>query len=347
MFSVAVNEPTSDLPPSHLKIVDEVVHTADRADIGDVADDDRYHRTRRRRLRLRRRGKRAYIRSVYSLPSLCTLGNAVCGFASMYVAFLVVVPGKPSKDSMVQWFTSHGLAAAAYFIFAAMLFDALDGRLARFARHTTDFGGQLDSLADVISFGAAPAFLMLLLFRQQGPQDLPLVVHRAIWCIGALYLSCAAVRLARFNVSNKHGEQHHFSFLGLPSPGAAGAVAAIVLMQQELTGHAANLLGNGYTLLGDTFSAAANLCVIFLPLLVLATGLLMVSGIRYPHLVNRYLRGKHSIARLLIVLTLVLLLVVAHQYTVGIGAVAYALWGPVAYAYFRLRRKPIPLHEKP
>src|SRR3984957_10777381 len=203
-----------------------------------------------RGLPLRRRGRRASIRSVYSLPSLCTLGNAVCGFASMYVAFLVVMPDPSRTDPLTIWWSSHGLAAAAYLIFLAMLFDALDGRLARFARHTTDFGGQLDSLADVISFGAAPAFLMLLLFRQYGPQHLPHMIQRAVWAIGALYLSCAAVRLARFNVSNKHGEQHHFSFLGLPSPGAAGAVASIVLMQQELTGHAANLRGNGYEFLG-------------------------------------------------------------------------------------------------
>ena len=180
-----------------------------------------------RRLRLRRRGKRAYIRSVYFLPSLCTLGNAVCGFAAMYVAFLAASPPR-------TWNRRRGFSAAAYLIFLAMVFDALDGRLARFARHTTDFGGQLDSLADVISFGAAPAFLTLLLFKQEGPQDLPRVVGRAVWAVGALYMSCAALRLARFNVSNEHGEQHHFSFLGLPSPGAAGAVAALILMQQEL-----------------------------------------------------------------------------------------------------------------
>ena len=120
-----------------------------------------------------------------------------------------------------------------------MVFDALDGRLARFTRHTTDFGGQLDSLADVISFGAAPAFLALQVFRTASGTTTPATCSRrsspgSIWAIGALYLSCAAIRLARFNVSNEHGEQHHFSFLGLPSPGAGGAVAALVLMQQDL-----------------------------------------------------------------------------------------------------------------
>ncbi len=168
-----------------------------------------------RRLRIRRRGRRAYIRSVYSLPSLATLGNAVCGFAAMYVAAL----DKNTADHWTEWFYSHRFMAAAYLIFIAMLFDAIDGRLARFTRHTTDFGGQLDSLADVVSFGCAPAFIMLQLLHDV-PISSAAVVGRLIWSIGAIYMSCAAIRLARFNVSNEHGEQHHYSFLGLPSPGA-------------------------------------------------------------------------------------------------------------------------------
>src|SRR4029078_11914812 len=101
-----------------------------------------------------------------------------------------------------------------------MVFDALDGRLERFTRHTTDFGGQLDSLADVVSFGAAPAFhappvfksngppasvtaptlLALQVFKVNGP-TVSFIISRFIWAIGALYFSCAAIRLARFNVS--------------------------------------------------------------------------------------------------------------------------------------------------
>src|SRR5262249_51418107 len=156
--------------------------------------------------------------------------------------------------------------AAAYLIFVAMIFDALDGRLARFARHTTDFGGQLDSLADAVSFGAAPAFIALLLFKTEGP-TLPFVVTRLIWAIGALYFSCAAIRLARFNVSNEHGEQHHFSFLGLPSPGAAAAVVSLILMQQDLR----HDVRTGWA------EVLSNVCIYLLPLVVLFSGLLMIS----------------------------------------------------------------------
>src|SRR6476661_2393313 len=159
----------------------------------------------RRRLRLRRHGRRAYIRSAYSLPSLATLGNAICGFGAMYVSTLT--RDSVGADSWTSFFQRHHFVAAAYLIFVAMLFDALDGRLARFTRHTTDFGGQLDSLADVVSFGCAPAFIALQLFHDTHPNISP-VLGRLIWAIGALYVSCAAIRLARFNVSNEHGEQH-------------------------------------------------------------------------------------------------------------------------------------------
>src|SRR3954464_1391601 len=184
---------------------------------------------------MRRHGRRAYIRSVYFLPSLATLGNAVCGFGAMYVAAFDNV--NVGDDPWAKALLTHKFLAAAYLIILAMVFDALDGRLARFARHTTDFGGQLDSLADVVSFGAAPAFIALELVRVEllNPiANVPFVVSRLIWAIGALYFSCAAIRLARFNVSNEHGEQHHFSFLGLPRPGAGGPVAAFILMQQDL-----------------------------------------------------------------------------------------------------------------
>jgi CDP-diacylglycerol--serine O-phosphatidyltransferase len=276
---------------------------------------DRLEARQHRRLRLRRHGRRAYIRSVYFLPSMATLGNAICGFWSMYIAALP--PGYPNQFSI-----------AAYLLFLAMVFDALDGRLARFARHTTDFGGQLDSLADVISFGAAPAFLSLLLFKAWfyglHHSEMPIAVSRFIWAVGALYLSCAALRLARFNVSNEHGEQHHFSFLGLPSPAAGGTVAAWVLMQQEMARTAYDFRGsNAASWLGHL----SAVCILVLPLIVLGTGLLMISHIRYPHLVNRYLRGRRSIGRLILVLIGILLLVVAHEYVMAVGMLAYVLSG--------------------
>jgi CDP-diacylglycerol---serine O-phosphatidyltransferase len=292
----------------------------------------------RRRRRIRRRGKKAYIRSVYSLPSLATLGNAVCGFGSMYVAGLD--PAHVSFDPLTRYFTQHAFTVAAYLIFLAMVFDALDGRLARFARHTTDFGGQLDSLADVISFGVAPAFLAMLLFRSSMPDDFPYILSRAVWAAGAIYMCCAAIRLARFNVSNEHGEQHHYSFLGLPSPGAGGTVAAFVLMEQALEHHAEALAAKGWERLAPALADLSVFCIWLLPFIVLATGLLMVSHIRYPHLVNRYLRGKRSLASLIVTLAIILLVIVAHRYTIAIATLLYTLFAPLHTAYLRFRPKP-------
>ena len=294
-----------------------------------LTDEQREHQRRR----FRRHGRRAYIRSVYSLPSLATLGNAICGFGAIYVASFE--PSTRTNDLWTRFFVNHHFLAAAYLVFIAMLFDALDGRLARFARHTTDFGGQLDSLADVVSFGLAPAILMLQLFHDRYP-DVPPVISRTVWAIGALYASCAMIRLARFNVSNEHGEQHHFSFLGLPSPGAAAVVAGWVLMQQDLQE------GSEWGRIGHKpLEPVADLLAAILPALVLVCGLLMVSAIRYPHLVNRYLRGRRSIGRLLAVLVGILLLVVVHRYTLGVFCLVYALLGPVSVAYARVRRRTV------
>ena len=261
----------------------------------------------------------------------------------MYVAAAAAISIESGADQYVwrdpwaRFMAHHGFVAAAYLIFAAMVFDALDGRLARFTRHTTDFGGQLDSLADVVSFGAAPAFIALQLFRVEvldvNP-GIPIALSRLNWAIGALYFSCAALRLARFNVSNEHGEQHHFSFLGLPSPGAAGAVCAWIIMQQDLR-LAGTVAGGGY----DAARHLANACIYVLPLVVLGTGLLMVSNTRYPHLVNRFLRGKRSLARLLFVVVLLLALVVWHQYVLGIGMLIYAFYGFANWVFAQIRRR--------
>ncbi|MBC7783647.1 MAG: CDP-alcohol phosphatidyltransferase family protein [Burkholderiales bacterium] len=285
----------------------------------------------RRRLRMRRRGKRAYIRSVYFLPSLATLGNAICGFAAIYV--VTMSPGTSGLDPVAQMFAQNRFLTAAYLILLAMLFDALDGRLARWARHTTDFGGQLDSMADVISFGAAPAMIALALFKHDFEHvQLPLILSRFVWAIGAIYASCAAIRLARFNVSNEHGEQNHMSFLGLPSPGAAAAVIGLVLIQQDL--HLEAVSRNSHT-----FHMLARACTIALPLVVLASGLLMVSGFRYPHLVNKHLRGKRTIGRLVMALALIGLLITAHRYTFGIGSILYALVIPIWWLLLQYRAR--------
>lgn len=301
----------------------------------------------RKKLRLRRRRKRALIRSIYLLPSTATLGNAVCGFAAIYICSLT-----EGRDPWTQYFAQpeHRFLFPAYFIFFAMLFDALDGRLARFTRHTTDFGGQLDSMADAISFGVAPAILMLqvcrllpVYFDTYFDVALPYVCTRAIWAVGAIYACCAAIRLARFNVSNQHGEQHHYSFLGLPSPGAAGGVAALVLMYLAMWENYQEMSHAGQTGTALAFWKWGSLLMLsLLPAMTLALGLLMVSTVRYPHVVNRWLRGKKSVGRLVVMLILIGCVIAFHRYAIALGMLIFALWGFVAWVWGRTRREGTP-----
>ncbi|MEL7237323.1 MAG: CDP-alcohol phosphatidyltransferase family protein [Planctomycetota bacterium] len=299
------------------------------------SEDRRRERERAlRKRRIRRRGKRAYIRSVQFLPSIATLGNAVCGFAAIYVATLMPGPEAIGNDRLLQFLVGNQYVAAVYLLLAAMLFDAVDGRLARFARHTTDFGGQLDSLADAISFGAAPAIIALHVFKFEGV-EVPLFVSRLIWAMAALYVCCTLIRLARFNVSNEHGEQAHMSFLGLPSPGAAGGVLGFILLQQTFAGDARDLEPGFWQ---DFCAIAASILTILLPLVLLATGLLMVSNIRYGHMVNKYLRGNARIGMVVLGIAFLLGLIVFRSYALALLGIVVAYSSPVQHYLLRLRR---------
>lgn len=157
-------------------------------------------RRRGSKARLRRRRRRALRRGLPLLPSLFTSGNLFCGFLSIIFAF----EGRYEK--------------AALFILIAAVLDVLDGGLARLTRTESPFGMQFDSLADVVSFGVAPA----LLAEAWALRNLP----RLGWTLSFLFVACAAVRLARFNIQTGYTDRRWF--LGLPSPVAAALVAALV-----------------------------------------------------------------------------------------------------------------------
>jgi len=229
-----------------------------------------------------RRVRRRRLQYITLLPSLVTLINGVCGFAAI---------GLAAKGS--ERFTT-----AAYMIFAAMVADMLDGRLARMSHSTSSFGGQLDSLCDVISFGVAPAFLSLKLLMNSMPFILlPSTallgdfVERLIWLSAAVYMCCAVVRLARFNVENVEDETAHMSFSGLPTPAAAGMLASMVLLYRHLVKDPA-----APTML---FAFGRFVVIYTMPFVTLWLAGLMVSRIRYPHVVNQYLRGRKPLTHLI------------------------------------------------
>jgi CDP-diacylglycerol--serine O-phosphatidyltransferase len=283
------------------------------------------HEDLRRERRHRLRGRRLILRSTAVLPATFTLLNALSGFASIHFA---------TKDALGQA-TLWNLAAASWFIFGAMAFDMLDGRLARMTRRTSDFGGQLDSLADVISFGLAPAILMLrtVVMILRGPLQLPgyPAVERVVWGFAAVYMACAALRLARFNVENEPDESAHLVFKGLPSPGAAAAVAGLVLLFAELEPIHEGWKSSPWLLGAVSFT---------LPVVTLLAGLLMVSSFPYLHLMNQYVRAKRPFGYIVRLAVLAVAGAVVGVYiTLAVVTLAYALSGPVRHFWRRLHRR--------
>jgi CDP-diacylglycerol--serine O-phosphatidyltransferase len=257
------------------------------------------------------------------LASLCTLGNAMCGLGAITLtAKALLLQDSPEPPQYATYQTE--IVGACLLVVLAMVFDALDGRLARFARATSDFGGQLDSLADAISFGLAPAFLMNRVVVETLNDSPAFGSSRLLWIAwvcAAVYLGCALIRLARFNVENVHDEEAHLSFKGLPSPAAAGALVSLIIV----------VVKSCPEQVPGTCSA---IMLWALPVVTVILGLLMVSQLRYLHLLNQFVRGRRSINHLvlmvfMIAVVLVLALVI-REYILAVGFVGYALSGPIA-----------------
>ncbi len=170
-------------------------------------------------------------RAAYALPTLFTAANIFLGF----YAILAVFQGAMlmSQDAIAA---SVQFRYAAIAIGAAVFFDGLDGRIARMTNTVSEFGRELDSLADVITFGIAPAALVFgwgVYFVQPAPGPILEYLHRAGYFLAFLYLLCGAARLARFNIQKNPvlknpGRPDRKYFAGLPIPAAAGAIASVV-----------------------------------------------------------------------------------------------------------------------
>jgi CDP-diacylglycerol--serine O-phosphatidyltransferase len=236
-----------------------------------------------------------------------TLGNAACGFGA--ITYAARVGPDPAGDQF--------LFISAILIFLAMLFDMLDGSVARLARQTSDFGAQLDSLCDGVSFGVAPAFLMLRLlhsmeFDSSGGSTLeerfqPFFEYpsRLLWVIACLFSLCALLRLARFNVETDE-EDSHTSFSGLPSPAAAATIASFPIALTGLRARALVTEGAWHTLAAWLIPVT----YLLLPAITLSVAVLMVSRFRYAHFFNQLFRGHRSRLRLIqIILTFAIVFV--------------------------------------
>ena len=256
------------------------------------------------------------------LPTLLTLCNAACGFGAISIA------AKVGPDH----FQGIELITAAHLIFLAMLFDMLDGSAARLTNQTSDFGAQLDSLSDAVSFGVAPSFIMLQLVHPDHHLmdtiiTAPFNYHpRILWAIAVLFMVCAILRLARFNVETEEEDSHNF-FSGLPSPAAAGVVASFPIGVKELK---EQLSAEGTVSWAQP--AADYLLpglVILLPLITLAAAMLMVSRIRYAHVFNQMIRGRRSRKQILQIVFAMVLVFVVREMALPVLFCAFAFSSPL------------------
>ena len=253
------------------------------------------------------------------LPTLLTLGNGVCGFGAITFAAKVGLAERTGwgRDG------TECLFIAACLVFLAMVFDALDGRAARWTNQSSQFGAELDSLCDVISFGVAPAFMLVKFTPDFHP--------RLLWAIAGLYVVYAALRLARFNVETDEDDAHD-SFSGLPSPAAAGTVAACLFAYPELVYRAGMVVPPGDWLSGWVKAASATLiplAKIMLPIVTLSVACLMVSRVRYPHAFNQLFREKQSFRRLLYLVLGIAVCLVIQELAMPLLFAGFAASGPV------------------
>jgi CDP-diacylglycerol--serine O-phosphatidyltransferase len=259
------------------------------------------------------------VKKVAVIPTLLTLANGVCGFSALVWA------SKIDFTESTEWY----FALSGWLIIAAMVCDALDGFVARLSRTASKFGGELDSLCDAISFGAAPAFLLLKVGPAKQPQPF---LHQLLVGVATLYLVCVLLRLARFNVQNTTDPAGHKRFRGLPSPGAAGCIASLAILRGGLDDKFVFDVGLTRTLIefGATVGAV---CI----------ALLMVSRVSFPHLTHRILRGRRHFTHLIQVILACFVIVMSRQISLVVLFWGYALFFPCRYALVRsLREEPRP-----
>ena len=259
---------------------------------------------------------------IYFLPNLMTAGNLLCGFGAVIKciqARLITDAGEyaqlhallPSKELYTQ---------AVWLILAAVVFDSLDGRLARLGGRTSLFGAEFDSLADVVSFGMAPALMVFFLilaprgdfqwFREFG------------WFIAFIYLLCGAVRLARFNVITnpllaRAEAESNKDFVGLPIPAAAGTVASLVLLLLHFSDNARDL----------------RQLTLALPVLLVLVAVLMVSTVRYPSFKQVNWETKTRIRTLILVLIIAGVAIKLQEIAFFFLFLAYIIYG--LFAHYR------------
>ena len=241
---------------------------------------------------------------IYFLPNLMTAGNLFCGF----VALTKIVEADIGNPEI----SYPAIRQALFFILLACIFDLLDGRVARMGGSESPFGREFDSLADLISFGAAPAFLVHRIVLKD-----VFIQHPEVgWFIASIYLICGALRLARFNcLAAMAGSGGGKEFLGFPIPAAAGLVASLTLFIMWWE---------------DRDFAKGNWRYI-LPVLLVFLSIMMVSEVKYPSFKKLDLRATRRFTKMVMAILFIGFLLVLRDkilpFVLPLVFTAYLIYG--------------------
>ncbi|MFO1461122.1 MAG: CDP-diacylglycerol--serine O-phosphatidyltransferase [Verrucomicrobiota bacterium] len=260
---------------------------------------------------------------IYLLPNLFTAGNLFCGFLAL-TRIVEADLGTASHAVVIK--------EALFYILLACIFDLLDGRVARLGGYESPFGREFDSLADIVSFGVAPAFLVHRIVLKD-----VFVLHPEVgWFIASLYVICGAFRLARFNcLAAEAGTGGGKYFLGFPIPAAAGMVASLTL----------------FMLWWDEKDFRVGLWRFALPVILVFLSAMMVSEVKYPTFKKINWRTQHPFVKTLIIVLLVGLLVILWKKILPVAApflfVGYLVYGFVRPFISRRLQREIEVDDEP
>ncbi len=238
---------------------------------------------------------------IYLLPNLMTAGNLFCGFAAVLSILDAVILMKAGSDPAAK------IHAAVWFILGACIFDLLDGRLARLGGNESAFGREFDSLADIVSFGIAPALLVFQIVLRD--------FDRYGWLIAFVYLACGALRLARFNcvAANAGPGAASKDFEGFPIPAAAGLIASLTLFMLWL----------------DAGQKAIGPWKFALPPLMLFLSFMMFSRVHYPSFKAVNWRTRRSIPKFIAIILVLIFTAMNYEWMPAMLFIAYLLYGLV------------------
>lgn len=257
-----------------------------------------------------------------AVPNALTLCNSLCGFAAILYTLLVYDTAATSERGIEEI-----LAVSAWMILFAMVFDALDGFAARILNAASMHGLQMDSLADMVTFGVAPATLVAVMAHSM--HEFRPNQFIVIWALCAIYLGCAALRLATYNVHAMIEKKSSEKFSGLPSPGAAAAICSLVILYSSKRGEIKQIVD-------------------ILPVYAAFLGFLMVSKVPYLHFGKWLFSVRRNNQRLLVLLLILAVLAISPAWTAAALINGYVIWGPIAALATKLGiLKPAPAEPEP